>query len=508
LSVAEYNSKNSGFFNGFFNAKISVTVNSTARTGDASVLQNTIGGSALTGDASVNATIMNLVQSAWGVDGLMPYLYTENIQGDYFGDIFLDPSLLKVEKSNYNNELVVNSTQDVAIINDIDLNANSGNSLVQSNTEAGDAVTGDATAILNLMNIINSSMTTSQSFIGMLNIFGNLEGDVLMPDNMLDSLLASNIPTTEIQIQNKDDTSLVIDNISNQTINNNISTTALTGNATVDSNTSAGDALTGDANTSITVFNLTGSQVIAERAMLVFVQVMGKWVGFITNAPAGSNVALLGGGVDSNNNYSSTSAEFNNKSNSIIDNNVNINATTGNADVTKNTTAGSAITGDANAVANIANITNSSFSLSNWFGMLFINVFGDWKGSFGTNTPFGSIINAVNSSQEVKQTQAVNKNNDVGLFGAEPIGQNVKVFAVTVGSNSSGGTSVTSATPEMEEDVPPPTVLSESNEKKIIATTGGFSDDNPSSGIKNLILVSLLSLILATIIYRRVQLSS
>jgi hypothetical protein len=493
LEVTTYDNENNGYFDNFFNANISVSVTSNAQSGNASVLQNTIGGSALTGNALVNANIMNLVQSAWGVGGLLPQMYTENIQGDYFGDIFLDPNLLAVNNSKNTNNMIVNSTQDVAITNDIELTSQSGNALVQGNTQAGDATSGDATSILNLMNLINSSISAGKSFLGMLNIHGNFDGDVLMPNNMLDSLLASNIPTSQLEIGENVDTSLILNNSNSHTIDNNIASTSSSGDAIVGMNTRAGDATSGDADTSVTVFNLVGNQVVAEQAMLVFVNVSGTWVGFITNAPTGSNAALLGGGVSSSSN---NNAEYNIDNSSSITNNINLSAATGSASVLGNTTAGSAKTGDASTIANITNISNSSFSLANWFGMLFINVFGNWNGSFGTDTAFGDMVMPNITTPTINPIMS-------SFANSSPSPQGVRVFSVSLAPSSSGGTSITSATPILEDDVPPPSVTAEEEVRKA-AVLGSVSSTPPTSaGFNSLFWGAALLGIIAYYIYRR-----
>ena len=65
------------------------------------------------------------------------------------------------------------------------------------------------------------------------------------------------------------------------------------------------------------------------------------------------------------------------------------NAQSGNATVRNNTLGGNATTGDAKTSVNVMNLANSSFNLSDWFGILFINVFGNWYGSFGVDTAAG-----------------------------------------------------------------------------------------------------------------------
>jgi hypothetical protein len=83
--------------------------------------------------------------------------------------------------------------------------------------------------------------------------------------------------------------------------------------------------------------------------------------------------------------------DVNSTSNLGINNNVKLRANSGDASVTENTRAGNATSGNATASANIANIANSTLSFSNWFGILFINVFGNWQGSFGIDTAAGGV---------------------------------------------------------------------------------------------------------------------
>jgi len=49
-----------------------------------------------------------------------------------------------------------------------------------ANTTAGSATTGDAAAIANIVNVINSIIGAGQSFIGTININGNLDGEILL----------------------------------------------------------------------------------------------------------------------------------------------------------------------------------------------------------------------------------------------------------------------------------------------------------------------------------------
>lgn len=375
--------KNSTFYNGYYDVTISGDITSDSRSGDALVSGNTYAGDATSGNAYTYASLLNMVQSTFG----MPTLYSTHIQGNYEGDLLIDPGELAVSNvsGSQDTQLTVTQAEDVAIINDVHLTAESGSATVDSNTEAGNATSGDAHAVATIMNLISSSIAAQESFIGILNVMGNLEGDVLLASDITDTLLASNVPTTDVELSNRGDTSVLSDQ--NMAIDNTIQLTAQSGDAVVSGNTMAGSAASGSANTHVTVFNLTGKQIMTENALLVFVNVGGEWVGFITNAPSGATAAMLGSGESSI--TTSKASDYEVRGNYDIVNNVYASAKTGDATVSNNSIGGDATSGDAHASASIFNMVNSTVSLGSWFGALFINVFGDWHGSFGVDTAYG-----------------------------------------------------------------------------------------------------------------------
>ena len=383
-----------GIFDLFYNAVISNTMDSTAHTGDAIVAMNTMAGSAVSGSASAIANIVNLLQSSWNTASDAFTTFVSNLFGDTVGDLFLDPGKPADVTSNTTADTTVNISGNSAINNTVNLDASSGNAVVTQNTTGGDATSGNATAVANLVNAINSSIAAHQSFLGVLNIFGNLNGDILMPPELLQSLMAANA-TGNLNTNQITNTDVLANFTNNETITNNVDATATSGNAAVSNNTSAGNATTGDANTNLTVLNLTGRQVVGKDALLVFVNVLGKWVGMIVNAPAGSTSAALGGDITQN---TTNNLEINANNSQSITNDITARATTGDATVSENTHGGNATSGNANTAVNLLNISDSQFSLSDWFGVLFINVFGTWNGSFGMDTAAGTIASPITST--------------------------------------------------------------------------------------------------------------
>ena len=358
---------------------------SEAASGDSAVTKNTAGGNATTGDAAAMATLLNIVNSSVTTgDNQKIATFTQDIMGDVKGDIVLYPMLLKAmleAQAGGDKSSTIDVKNNFEINNNVGLNATSGNADVTSNTAAGDASTGSAMAVANVVNILNSMIATQESFIGTINIYGNLEGDILIAPDFIPQMIANNketqLPNSQLSVKNSTD------------IINNISAVAESGAAAVFGNTSAGGAATGKADTGVVIFNLTGHEIVAKNSLLVFVNVLGKWVGVIVDAPVGATSALIGNGVTKNETYA-PDLRVNADSNHGITNTISVNAKSGDATVSGNTMAGGATTGAAVAMANIANISGSQFGVSDWFGVLFINVFQNWYGDFGNDTPYGN----------------------------------------------------------------------------------------------------------------------
>ncbi|MES2630656.1 MAG: hypothetical protein V4611_01745 [Patescibacteria group bacterium] len=360
-------------------------INSDATSGDSTVANNTTAGNATTGDAAAMATLLNIVNSSVTTgDNQKVATFTQDVLGDVKGDIILYPMLLKAmleAQAGANTSSTIDVKNNFEIDNNLNLAATSGDAAVTGNTTAGDATSGSAMAVANVVNILNSMISTQQSFIGTINIYGNLEGDILIAPDFIPQMLASNKDdgSSDTQLSTKDTTDIV----------NNISTVAESGAAAVFGNTTGGNATSGGADTGVVIFNLTGHQIVAKNSLLVFVNVLGKWVGVIVDAPEGATSAMIGNGVTEN--KYSPDLMVNSESNHGITNTISVNAASGDAVVSGNTTGGNATSGQATALANVANLSNSQIGVTDWFGVLFINVFQNWYGSFGIDTFYGDI---------------------------------------------------------------------------------------------------------------------
>ena len=406
-------------------------INSVALSGNATVVNNETAGSATTGSALSTATILN-VANANGATAPSFNTFQCDINGDSEGDIVIDPaSLLPIctatsvgasAQSAAPTQGLQTGASLVDILNNIVLTATSGDASVNDNETAGSATSGNATTLANILNIANTGITSQRAFLGVINIFGNLKGNILVPQSLVDGLIG----TTGTGATNIDTTS----------ITNTISSNAQSGNATVAQNETGGNATTGSAATSVTVLNLTGQQVVAKNSLLVFVNVLGKWVGLIVPAPGSTTTAMLGSDVQGSRdttegidlNHASSDSAIN------ITNNLTLQSQSGNATVSGNETAGDATSGNAATGANILNITDSNFLLDDWFGALFINVLGSWLGNFDIQAALAETSNDTPGS-----TPDVIQDVQVYQFTKPTVVENTSADVTHQSSNTSNG---------------------------------------------------------------------
>lgn len=414
------------------------TLQSVATSGDVTAASNTSVGNLSSGTASVLANVINLLASAWSWSSGNLNFFTQTFWDNFNGDLNLNPTQTatggggqlgtatvantgpdstNIAGTSNTNTLDVNAKNSGNINNNLDLSAVSGNASATGNTGVGNVGTGNAVAEANIINLINSFITSGSSFFGILNFMANFNGDVLFPKGFLDGLVPSSagLPagttagvgstgpgsTNTAGVTNDSQTS--INNTSTMGVNNNIAANAASGSATAGQNSTVGNVSTGNSTTQSGLFNMANSSIFGDNAVLVIVNVLGHWVGKIMTLPNSgttSSALLTGGatvgatqtGPDSTNQANVTNtdkANINQTSEGTITNNVNLNAQSGDATATENTKVGDVMTGSAKAVSSVANIFNSVLNVKHWFGVLVINVFGDWTGDVNHDTAAG-----------------------------------------------------------------------------------------------------------------------
>lgn len=420
-------------------AKIANNLDQSTITGENSASDNTGGDVAVTtGDANTTGTIITSVNT--NVAGVAVAEF--NVADDHIGDIILDfdsgcivgcgvgplsalnsgngtGSENDANIDNVTNNLTFQNN-DAGIENSLTLESNSGDNEASRNT-GGDTkiTTGDANVAANILTMANNNIAGNVIY-SVVNIFGDLVGDIIFPENAMDFGGCSNCEG-DILAKNSgngtnSDNNLNVDQTTNDEtyqfndaiIENNLYIDGQTGGNKANANTNGDTEIdTGNVDVTAQVLNVANSNVVGDW-WLVIVNEAGNWIGKIMGAPEGANFAgsvgtefsvnengditasNLGNGSGSNNNANISDTQNNtlvqtNTANLV--NNVNLSANTGGNKSTDNTGGASSIkTGDANIVANMANFVNNNIAKGGRLFVTVVNVFdgGSWKGNFIT----------------------------------------------------------------------------------------------------------------------------
>ena len=460
------------------NADIDNLVMFDADSGGNSTSYNTGSGTIDAGDAELILTAIN------AANNVNVGLSVFNVFDDQTGDIIIDfddiastaytgllgssndttgansTNTASTDVDNTNTILIDNNGN---IINNYYLDADTGGNTADKNTGDGTITTGDANVVFNLINFLNNTfLGGGELLLGVVNIFGNLSGNILLQGldgsggstYNLGSLSASN-STTGADSDNdasstlSNDTDISLANYGE--ILNNVTLDANTGDNTADKNTGSGQINTGDTNTSLDITNITNTTAIGNGGTIwmVLVNNMGTWTGqlFDTGSAGGAYSPFftfsLGpdGSLSASN--QNTGAGSDNEAATNIDNdtdiaitntasvtnNVRIDASTGGNSASKNTGSGSITTGDANIAVNIVNMLNNIF-LSGRFALTIVNIFGSFTGGIYEGNNVGNV--EVGSHESIAITP--NATTTYSNQPLAPIGT-----GIGSGSSSSGG---------------------------------------------------------------------
>ncbi len=401
---------------------------------------NTLAGQVFTGDSVASLNLLNKLNSNMtGLGGFSVF----NVYDTQFGDIvfkFADgspvdsfvsssPTVAKnsVTGPGSNNEALADNSftvkeangNDAQLVNDINLAAVTGENSASYNTGNGEIKTGDATALGNIVNLANTNLNVSQWLFGVVNIFGTLAGNIILPQNSADN--NGNTNSAALLAQNSNTGPLSTNNVtynanetSNYTSNNtadvlnSLNVTANSGNNTSSVNTGGGSVQSGSSDASVSNTTIANANTVKEEGTvwMVIVNEAGKWVGHIIGAPWGATSASnslplvqTGGGsgaqtystlvensatgsLSSNNATYNSTADTTVTSNNTasISNNITANSDTGNNIAGYNTGAGNIETGDAKVGLNLVNMVNTNVIAKKFVAVL-VNVLGNFLGN-------------------------------------------------------------------------------------------------------------------------------
>ncbi len=328
------------------------------------------------------------------------------------------------------SSMVVEDTNAATVTNEVVVRAATGDNEATSvgPSPAADAFirTGDAYAAANVINLVNTNIINSSYLFLSFNNFGDLHEDIILPNQeFFTRLLASGGSAPELNSSSYDvDTTNTVDVIGTTTVQ------ATTGdNLASSTGEGSGVVVTGDAYSAATAYTDANSTYFGGTSVFFLFRIAGAWAGEVVGLPDGlswtrefetyptgqgvsTSTLLLITTADTssvppqsprancdddagpvNNCYNSSSFAASSTNTALVENLVDVSASTGgNQALTASGTA-EIITGKAYAAANIVNLINTNIVGRNWMMAMF-NVFGDFDGdiSFGDKPNLGEII--------------------------------------------------------------------------------------------------------------------
>jgi hypothetical protein len=399
--------------------------------------------------------------------------------------------------TNFNNFPTVTVNDDslkIAIIHDNQINNNvnvvstTGYIDLIANDDIDDVRTGNAMSTVDILNMANSIIAGGDVMVGVINVDGNYSQDIIIGQDIINKLLAPSV-SPQSNLENNS-----INNLTNNLhIINDVNATANSGDVLAINNDEIDIIKTGDALTDVNVINLANSYTIYDNSLLIVVNTTGQFSGDVLGA-SGSNVYLLSYIGDSpnlliaDNNKSNHQQIYDFFNTTIINNKVNASALSGNITLIDNDNIDSASSGNATVKVRIFNGINHITSFADWFGVLFINIFGNWDGN-------------IVAQRALAEEPSQDNNNTI-----QPIKQSFEPNATFASLNSTRpvffsytpyGRSFNDSNTAMQEE--PQTVVLASNDQDnnpFVTATSSDSNNNNSS-LAWLMLASLLIIGLA-----------
>lgn len=294
------------------NIQNEIVANSSSGNNEAS--KNTGDGSVSTGDSNLILTLLNLANTNFiALPGGEIVFFFKNILSNLLGNFLVDPvsgetySLTgsRVDATNSNtgadsknnasvelgNQTLITNTNDANLNNNLVLNSNTGNNEASKNTGNGSVTTGDSNVSLNLLNFLNSNFIVSgQGVIGVLNIFGNWLGDLLLPKGL--ASVGGGSGGGEVTVKNGNTgagsennagvtatNTTKIENANDANTQNQITVNSNTGGNSAGENTGSGSVATGVSSISLTLQNFANQNFVGDTMVFILVNVLGKWTG-------------------------------------------------------------------------------------------------------------------------------------------------------------------------------------------------------------------------------------
>ncbi|OGM13108.1 hypothetical protein A2141_02375 [Candidatus Woesebacteria bacterium RBG_16_40_11] len=406
----------------------------------------------VTGDDFIHliVNIFGQLNGTLDLDDIASYLGLENedaleviaTNGDTGDDSTNSASASQTETTDINN------TNSAVVNNEMNVTGVSGGNNVSGNDGGADVITGRIQILANLMNFINANFSGDKWSFIMINIFGGLTGDILLPET--DTYLAGeggavaeNTNVGEGSVNGASATSTestTVTNTNSVALTNTINAEGVSGNNEQIGNDDGDGGHTvssGGVDIVTQLINFLDFSITGDNWVFLIVNVFGTWYGKIVGfagggdmlAPADGSFAALavggegqpgvyagnvGTGEDSTNSADASltsTTDVTNTNSAVVNNEMNISGISGGNSVNQNDAGTSLTTGWVQINANLLNIINMNITGNNWL-VVFLNIFGDFIGNLYFGEPPAAPQVAV--AQETTQSATPEQNESGG----------------------------------------------------------------------------------------------
>ncbi len=253
--------------------------------------------------------------------------------------------------------------------------ANPAADAASSNTDAptdGTLIsTGDASAVANVQNVVNTNIVNAQGFADFINLLQPLVGNIDLSNLDFQPTICSTCAGG----------SLTVDNSSTADVTNDISVTADTGSNAIADASDGSTIATGGAAAAANVLNVVDSNIVNSNYLLLVMNNFSQMTGdLILPGAAFFNDFLDPAPV------STPSTAVANDNTATVGNNLSITADTGSNDISDSSGSSSITTGDSVTASNVVNLVNSNVTTNNQVYIL-VRVFGTWNGTVFSAPP-------------------------------------------------------------------------------------------------------------------------
>ncbi|MBI2029707.1 hypothetical protein HYT02_04780 [Candidatus Gottesmanbacteria bacterium] len=521
------------------NNQIYVTndVNVESTSGANSVNDNDGRALLTTGDVDMMVTLMNILNmNITGED--FTHLIV-NIFGDLSGDVDLNTIagklgmtedefeiLLENEEhmaekqeqllEKQEKEAKIKNNNDAQVVNNVNVTGVSGLNTLSGNEDKTALMTGRIKILVALINFINTNYSGSDWYFAMINVFGSLNGDLILPDPNYFLSTEGNVAIdsqvgdlTQVREQNT-----TVTNNNNVEIENNISVTGDSGTNLAYANENFVKQNTGSVTTESNLTNWLNINILGNNWVLLVINVFGTWYGQILgfpgqdpiNSPQSGTLVLSAGGTNNTGpnitsgsdttSKSSENTDVQNNNTAKIENNVNIKGISGQNTTNNNEDPVFVTTGWVDITTDLLNIVNMNVTGKKWM-LVMVNVFGDFFGDItfpgvkkeaapefkaeGELVQELVAVGSVDSNEQIIVTPTVSKIQTIAYVNqtsTEPEEKITEIESFAANTKDSNNESNDNAT---------------ASETKIL----GISVDNSNTTSQILILVALISYLIA-----------